>query len=55
MKGKLKEDHYTVDGALYKDDKVTVHIIDQDTKKYRVETKLGKVFTIPQSKILLDK
>jgi len=57
MRGKLKEDHHTVDGALYSDDIVIIHTIDNISDIYRVETKLGKKFSIPQSKIkiLLDK
>ena len=55
MKGKLKEDHHTADGALYKGDQVVIHTMDQITGIFRVETKLGKIFTIPQSKIMLDK
>ena len=46
MKGKLKEDHHTVDGALYKDDVVTIQDINQTNSTYRVETKLGKIYTI---------
>ena len=56
MKGRLTEDHHTADGALYKDDVVTIHTIDQSLDIYRVETKLGKIFSVPQNKIkLLDK
>ena len=55
MKGKLKEDHHTADGALYKNDIVTIHTIDQSLNIYRVETKLGKIFSVPQNKIMLDK
>ena len=55
MKGKLREDHHTADGTLYKGDSVIINTIDQVTKNYRVETKLGKIYTVPQGKILLDK
>ena len=56
MKGKLKEDHHTADGALYKDDVVTIQIINQTNSTYRVETKLGKIYTIDYKIIkLLDK
>ena len=55
MKGIVKEDHHTADGALYKGDQVTVQTIDQVGNFYRVETKLGKIFSVPQDKILLDK
>ena len=59
MKGKLKEDHHTADGALYKGDVVTINTITNGIGKvdtYRVETKLGKIYTIEQNKIiLLDK
>ena len=55
MKGKLKENHFTADGALYEGDKVTIHTMDQITNKYRVETKDGKLYTVTQDKIVLDK
>ena len=55
MKGRLTEDHHTADGALYKDDVVTIHTIDRSLDIYRVETKLGKIFSVPQNKIMLDK
>ena len=55
MKGKLKENHFSADGALYKDDQVTIHTIDQISKSYRVESKDGKLYTVPQDKITLDK
>ena len=55
MKGKLKENHFTADGALYKDDKVTIHTIDKLTKKFRVESRDGKLYSVPQDKITLDK
>ena len=55
MKGIVKEDHHTADGALYKDDIITIQTIDQISNTYRVETKLGKIFSVPQNKILLDK
>ena len=54
-KGKLKENHITADGALYANDEVTIHTIDQISKSYRVESKDGKLYTVPQKKILLDK
>ena len=54
-KGKLKENHFTADGALYAGDDVHVHKIDQIGKTYRVESKDGKLYTVPQKKILLDK
>ena len=55
MKGKLKEDHHTADGALYKDDVVTVKDVNQLNNTYRVETKLGKIYTIDYKIIkLLD-
>ena len=41
MKGKLKEDHFTADGALYKGDKVTIHVLNQIPNTYQVETKSG--------------
>tara|TARA_B100001248_G_C27135060_1_gene341858 strand:- start:340 stop:510 length:171 start_codon:yes stop_codon:yes gene_type:complete len=55
MKGKLKEDHFTADGALYKGDKVTIHVLNQIPNTYQVETKDGKLYTVPQDKIMLDK
>ena len=42
MKGRLKENYFSADGALYKDDQVTIHTIDQISKKFRVESKDGK-------------
>tara|TARA_B100000287_G_C20471646_1_gene717496 strand:- start:122 stop:292 length:171 start_codon:yes stop_codon:yes gene_type:complete len=54
-KGKLKENHFTADGALYKGDQVTIHTMDQITNVFRVETKDGKLYTVPQKKISLDK
>ena len=51
MKGKIKEDVFTSDGALYKGDIVIINVIDQISKTYQVETKLGKLFTVKQSKI----
>ena len=33
MKGKLKENYFTADGALYKGDQVTIHTIDQIYKE----------------------
>ena len=55
MKGKIKEDVFTSDGALYKGDVVIVNMIDQITNIYQVETKLGKLFTVKQSKVELIK
>ena len=55
MKGTLKENYFSADGALYKDDQVTIHTIDQITKKFRVESKDGKLYSVPQDKIILDK
>ena len=36
MKGKLKENHFSADGALYKDDQVTIHTIDQITESIKL-------------------
>ena len=55
MKGRLKENYFSADGALYKDDQVTIHTIDQISKKFRVESKDGKLYSVPQDKITLDK
>ena len=56
MKGKLKEDYHTADGALYKGDIVTIQDINQINSTFRVETRLGKIYTIDYKKIkLLDK
>ena len=55
MKGRLKENYFSADGALYKDDQVTIHTIDQISKKFRVESKDGKLYSVPQDKIVLDK
>ena len=55
MKGKLKENHFTADGALYKGDKVTIHILNQIPNTYQVESQDGKLFVVPQDKISLDK
>ena len=52
---KLVKDYFSVDGALYKDDKITIHTIDQISNSYRVESKDGKLYTVPQDKIILDK
>ena len=41
------------DGALYKDDQVTIQTIYR--RFYRVESKDGKLYTVPQDKIMLDK
>ena len=54
MKGKLKEDHFTAVGALYKGYKVTIHVLNQIPNTYQVETKDGKLYTVPQDKIMLD-
>jgi len=51
MKGIIKEDVFTSDGALYKGDEVIVNVIDQISKTYQVETKLGKLFTVKQNKV----
>ena len=55
MKGKLKENYFSADGALYKGDQVTIHTIDQTSKKFRVESQDGKLYSVPQDKIMLDK
>ncbi len=56
MKGQLKENHFTADGALYKGDEVTIHTLNQIPKTYQVETKDGKLYTVPQKVIItLDK
>ena len=55
MKGTLKENYFTADGALYEGDSVTIHTIDQISNNFKVETKDGKLYTVPQNKILLDK
>ena len=55
MKGILKENHFTADGALYKGDQVTIHTIDQVKYNFRVESKDGKLYIVPQDKISLDK
>ena len=55
MKGTLKENHFTADGALYKGDQVTIHTIDQVKDNLRVESKDGKLYIVPQNKISLDK
>ena len=54
MKGILKENHFTADGALYKGDQVTIHTIDQVKDNFRVESKDGKLYIVPQHKISLD-
>jgi len=49
----MLEDHFTSDGALYKDDVVYLvsqTINDPYNSTYTVETKMGKLFTIDQSK-----
>ena len=51
MKGIIKEDVFTSDGAIYKGDVVIVNMIDQLSNIYQVETKLGKLFTVKQSKV----
>ena len=55
MKGKLKENYFTADGALYEGDTVTIHTMDHISNIYRVESKDGKLYTVPQDKIMLDK
>ena len=56
MKGIVKENYYTADGALYRGDEVTIHVLNQIPKTYQVETKDGKVYTVPQKVIItLDK
>tara|TARA_B100000287_G_scaffold399385_1_gene417610 strand:- start:580 stop:756 length:177 start_codon:yes stop_codon:yes gene_type:complete len=55
MKGKMKEDVFTSDGALYKGDVVIINVLDQLSKTYQVETKIGKLFTIKQNKVELLK
>ena len=55
MKGILKENHFTADGALYKGDQVTIHTIDQFKDNFSVESKYGKLYIVPQDKISLDK
>ena len=55
MKGRLKENYFSADGALYKGDSVTIHTIDQVSDIYRVESKDGKLYSVPQDKITLDK
>ena len=55
MKGILKENHFTADGALYKGDQVTIHTIDQVKDNFRVESKDRKLYIVPQDKISLDK
>jgi hypothetical protein len=55
MKGIIKEDVFTSDGALYKGDVVIINVIDQISRTYHVETKLGKLFTVKQSKVELIK
>ena len=49
----MLEDYFTSDGALYKDDVVYLvsqTINDPYNSTYTVETKMGKLFTIDQSK-----
>ena len=55
MKGRLKENLFSADGALYEGDRVTISTIDQISNKFRVESKDGKLYSVPQDKILLDK
>jgi len=56
MKGIVKKNHHTADGALYKDDIVTIQDINQSNSTFRVETKLGKIYTVDYKIIkLLDK
>jgi len=47
----LLKDHFTSDGALYKDEIVYLHSDDETNKKYRVESKMGKFYTIEQNKV----
>ena len=50
----MLEDHFTSDGALYKDDivyLVSQTINDPYNNTYTVETQMGKLFTIDQSKV----
>ena len=51
MKGRLTEDHFTPDGALYRGDIVTIQSTEQVTESYRVQTRLGKILSVPQSKV----
>ena len=51
----MKEDVFTSDGALYKGDVVIINVLDQLSKTYQVETKIGKLFTIKQNKVELLK
>ena len=53
MKGRLKENYFSADGALYKDDQVTIHTIDQISQKFRVESQDGKLYSVTHDKILL--
>tara|TARA_B100000287_G_C20220981_1_gene618043 strand:- start:210 stop:398 length:189 start_codon:yes stop_codon:yes gene_type:complete len=49
----ILEDYFTSDGALYKGDivyLVSQTINDPYSSTYTVETKMGKLFTIEQSK-----
>ena len=55
MKGTLKENYFSADGALYEGDVVTIHTIDQISNSYRVESKDGKLYSVPQDKITIDK
>ncbi len=55
MKGLIVENHYTADGALYQGDEVSVFTFNQQSKTYRVETKDGKLYTVPKKVLkLLD-
>ncbi len=55
MKGKIKKDVFTSDGALYKGDIVIVNTINQINNTYQIETKLGKLFSVKQSNVELEK
>ena len=51
MRGRLTEDHFTPDGALYRGDIVTIQSTEQVTASYRVQTRLGKILSVPQNKV----
>ena len=55
MKGKIKKDVFTSDGALYKGDIVIVNTINKINNTYQIETKLGKLFSVKQSNVELEK
>ena len=46
MKGKLKENHFTADGALYKGDKVTIE--HERDGQARVLNAMGQIFVVPR-------